>query len=72
MLKSLKISDLHVLGFRSFAILLSNGAFLNFLLIYALLSRNFVVAIYAPFPQIFRDGKQNPQTFSLLECMLQR
>ena len=57
MLKSLakkpKISDYHVLGVRSYSILLSNGAFLFFLLIYALLSRNFYVEIYALFPQIF-------------------
>ena len=31
--------------------------FLNFLLIYALLWRNFIVAIYALFPQIFWDWK---------------
>ena len=40
-----KISDLHVLGFRSVDILLSNGAFLDFLLIDAPLSQNFVLAI---------------------------
>ena len=48
--KNPKISDLHVLGFRSVDILLSNGTFLDFLLIDALLSRNVVVAL---FPQIF-------------------
>ena len=36
-----QISDLHVLGFRSFEILPSNHAFLYFWLIYALLSQNF-------------------------------
>jgi len=51
--KKPKISDYHVLGVRSFYILLSNGAFLDFLLIYALLLQNFYVEIYALFPQIF-------------------
>ena len=37
-----------------FLVLLS-GAILDFLLIYALLSRNFYVEIYALFPQIFCD-----------------
>ena len=50
-----KISDLHILGFRSFDILLLNSAFLDFLLIDALLSRNFLLAIDALFPQIFWD-----------------
>ena len=61
--KSPKISDYHVLGVRSVYILLSNGAFLDFLLIYALLSRNFYVEIYALFPQIFCDWKADSANF---------
>ena len=53
MLKSLskkpKISDYHVLGVRYFYILLSNGASLDFLLIYALLSQKNYVEIYVCF-----------------------
>ena len=60
--KKPKISDYHVPGVRSFYILLSNGAFLDFLLIYALLWQHFYVEIYAIFPQ----------TFLLLECMTPR
>ena len=40
------------------------------LLIDALLSQNVVFAIYGLFLQIFETGKQTPQTFSLLECMV--
>ena len=62
MLKSLqkkpRISDYHVLGVRSFYILLSSGTFLDFLLIYALFRA-----------YLFLTEKQTPQTFSLLECM---
>ena len=43
--KKPQISDYHVLGVRSFYILLSNGAFLNFLLIYALLLQKSYVEI---------------------------
>ena len=70
MVKSLakkpKISDQHVLGFRSFDILLSSGAILDFLLIYALLSRNFYVEIYALAPQIFCDSA-NFYTFRMYD-----
>ena len=62
--KNPKISNYHVLGVRSVYILLSNGAFLDFLLIYALLSRNFYVEIYALFPQIFCDWKADSANFS--------
>ena len=61
--KKPKISDYHVLGVRSFYILLSNGAFLDFLLIYALLSQKFYVEIYALFPQIFCDWKADSANF---------
>ena len=38
-------------------------------MIYALLSRNFAVRIYALFPQIFGNWKVESADFSLLECM---
>ena len=76
MLKSLakkpKISDYHVPGVRSFYILLSNDAFLDFLLIYALLSQSFYVEIYALFRRFFVTETQTPQTFLLLECTILR
>ena len=40
-------------------------------MIYALLSQNFVVEIYAPFPQIFWNEEQTLQTLSLFGCMPQ-
>ena len=43
--------------------MLSNHTFLDFWLIYALLSQNFVVAIYALFPQIFLDWKAESADF---------
>ena len=64
-----KISDLHVLGFRSVDILLSNGAFLDFLLIDALCCEILSSRFTHFFRRFFETGKQNPQTFSLLECM---
>ena len=42
-------SLIYMTWFRSFEVLLSNYAFLDFWLIYALLLPNFVVAIYADF-----------------------
>ena len=42
-------SLIYMSWFRSFGVLLSNYAFLDFWLIYALLLPNFVVAIYADF-----------------------
>ena len=38
-------------------------------MIYALLSRNFDVRIYAFFRRFLKTEKWTPQTFSLLECM---
>jgi len=55
LVKKPKISDYHVLDVRSFYILLLDGAFLDFLLIYALLSRNSYVEIYALFRRFFCD-----------------
>ena len=45
-------------------ILLSNGAFLDFLSIYALLSQKIYVEIYALFPQIFCHWKADSANFS--------
>ena len=70
MLKSLaenpNISDLHVLGFRFFDIFFSNGAFLDCLLIYALLSQNLLSRLTHFFRRIFETGKHNVPTLSLM------
>ena len=68
MLKSLakkpKISDYHVLGVRSFYILLSNGAFLDFLSIYALLLRNLCQDLRIFSADFFYDWKADSANFS--------
>ena len=50
-----KISDQHVLGFRSFDILLSNDPCLRLFIDIRTFVVKFFVAIYALFPQIFLD-----------------
>ena len=72
MLKSLAKKPKHVLGFRSFDILLSNGAFLDFFFIDL---RTFVAKFLCRDLRTFSADflslkKQTPQTFPLLECMI--
>ena len=71
MLKSLAKMAKHVLGFRSFDILLSNGAFLDFFYRFTYFCRKIFMSRFTHFfRRFFVTEKQTPQTFTLLECML--
>ena len=73
MLKSLsekpQISDEHVLDFRSFVILLSNGAFSTFYWFTHFCCKMLSLRFTHFFSRFFKTEKQNPPTNLLLECM---